>query len=92
MGLDDGQDYGLDALRDDLAIDSPIGSDLRAVLDCLDQVRNKSDVQDRVVSTGPLVGPELELFTDLIGRGLDEMKRLIRDKASVEIRSSAGIR
>jgi hypothetical protein len=91
VGQDDGADYGLDACAGELDSEANVAADFRAVLDCLDQVRSRKDVEERVLMTGPL-GGKFGASVDLVRRGLGELRALMTDKRDAAIRGTAGIR
>lgn len=91
-GIDDGSQYGIDFLAGELDTDEGIAADLRAVLDCIDQVRSDQDVRERVGMSGPIPVESRDDLVDMVRRGLEEVRSLVRDKGTEEIRTRAGIR
>lgn len=91
VGQDDGAEYGLDACAGELDLEAPVAADLRAALDCLDQVRARAAIEERVEMTGPL-GDRLATAVDVVARGLDELRALVRDKGDAAMRRRADIR
>lgn len=91
VGQDDGDDYGLDVCAGELDLEANVAADLRAVLDCLDQVRSRATVEERVQMTGPL-GTGFESGVDLVARGLDELRAFVRAKGDGTLRRQAGLR
>jgi len=90
VGRDDGSDYGLDVFAGELDLEASVAADLRALLDCLDQVHTREAIEDRVAMAGSLN----EGFATAVGvvtRGLDELRTLIRAKGNIELQRRAGI-
>jgi hypothetical protein len=92
IGLDDGLEYGYDICAGELDLRVDVATDLRAVLDCLREVRSTEQVKERVFLTGPLPGDMFDMHVGVIERGLEELRSLMRDKATPEIRRLARIR
>lgn len=91
IGQDNSVDYGLDFCSGELSLDASIAGDVAAVLDCLSQVCTRDEVEERVLETGPL-GSDLPAAVDLVARGLAELRALVADEGTVEVRRRAGIR
>lgn len=91
VGKDSGTQYGIDVCAGAMNMESDSAFDLNAVLDCLATVRTKAEIRDRVQMTGPL-GTKLEPSVDLVQRGLEELRQLIREKGDAKLRRLAGVR
>ena len=65
--------------------------DVRAVLDCLDQVRSDAELEERILLTGPLPLAEREIYLAVVRRGLDELRALIAHKGTTELRQRIGM-
>lgn len=89
--MDDGCEYGLDVCTGEVELSASIAADLCAVLDCLEQVKTRNEVEERVLMTGPL-GLRLDTATDVVSRGLMELRSFFRDKGTEELRERTGIR
>lgn len=92
IAADSGEQYGVDALAGELDIEANRAADLRAVLDCLCQVRSLSEVDNRVLMTGPIPQERLEKVVKMVHRGLEELRSLVRDKGEARLKRIAGLR
>ena len=90
VGQDHGTDYGLDVFAGELDLEAPVAADLRALLDCLNQVHSRAAVEDRVVMTGPL-GEHFSTAVEVVTRGLDELRELVHAKGDMLLQRRAGI-
>lgn len=57
----------------------------------MDQVRARAAIEERVEMTGPL-GDRFATAVDVVVRGLDELRALVRDNGDAAMRRRAGIR
>jgi DNA recombination-dependent growth factor C len=87
-----GTEYGYDVCAGELNLRAEVATDLRAMLDCLREVRSRSEIEERVSLTGPLHAGKLNMHVGVVERGLDEMRKLIQDKGTIEIQHQARIR
>lgn len=92
VGRDDGQHYGVDVCAGEMDLDAGVGADVRAVLDCLDQVRSADDVAARVSMTGALPAEHRAAYIATVGRGLGELRAFVGDRGSAGMRQRAGLR
>lgn len=91
-GWDDGHQYGRDICQGELDLDVTVASDVRAVLDCLSSVDASVEIEDRVLDAGALPPPhDVGVYTAMVGRGLDELRALVRDKGDLNLRRRAGL-
>lgn len=91
IAQDNGIDYGVDILAEELDLDANVAADVRAMMDCLDQVRSEADLEERVLLTGPLPFAERGVYAAMVGRGLDELRALISDKGRVDLQQRIGM-
>lgn len=77
IGQDDGRQYGIDILRGEIDLQSPVASDVRAILDCLHQVQTHREIEERVRMTGPILPERSADYIQMIGRGLRELRALL---------------
>jgi hypothetical protein len=91
VGVDDGRQYGIDIGQAEIDTDGEIAADLRALLDCLEQVRTPSDIASRVALAGPLPLSERASYAEMVGRGLQELRRFVADKGGAELAKKAGL-
>ncbi len=91
IGKDSGTQYGIDVCAGEMDMESDSASDLKALLDCLASVRTEAEIRERVQMTGPL-GTKLEPSVELVQRGLEELRQLIREKGKSNLRRLAGVR
>lgn len=92
IGQDNGTDYGYDVCVGELDLRAGVATDLRAVLDCLREVHSTEQVNERVFMTGPLPGEKFNIHAGVVQRGLEELRALMRDKATAEMKRLARIR
>lgn len=92
IGRDIGEDYGIDIGRREMDLCSPIGSDLRAVLDCLHEAQDSKWIANRLLEEGGLDLNERMGCAQTVQRGLQELRSFISAKGTDEMRAWAGIR
>lgn len=80
IGQDNGAQYGIDVLRGEIDVQAPVAADVRAMLDCLDQVQTQKEIEDRVRMTGPLSNEKMADYVQMITRGLRELRALLIEK------------
>ena len=91
-GWDDGHRYGRDICQGELDLDAALASDVRAVLDCLSTVDSSAEIEDRVLDAGELPPPhDVRAYTAMVGRGLAELRALVRDKGDLDLRRRASL-
>jgi hypothetical protein len=77
---DEGRQYGIDILRNEMDLQSPVAADVRAMLDCLSQVQTQKEIEERVRMTGPIPSEKRTDYVQMIGRGLRELRALLIEK------------
>ncbi len=91
VGLDDGNDYGIDVWAGELQPNEGIASDLRAVLswmyDAYYDGRQAEYIIERMILPSHLYPTALHI----IEVGMNEMAHIIQDKAGVDIKKWAGL-
>ena len=91
VGLDNGKRYGIDVWAGELPLNDTHDSadDLRAVLDFLSKRKEGREIALAITSVAPI--EELAGYVDLVQRGFDEVRALIREKARPALCRAAGI-
>ncbi len=91
-GMDD-EPYGNDLCTGevDLQDDQAKANDLRAVLAFVSRNHSREEIAAMLVANGPLVVEELQGHADTVFRAMEEVRQLLRDKATPEIRRAAGV-
>lgn len=89
IGLDQGEQYGIDVCSDELDLSTEVASDVRAVLSCVAHVRTTFDVEERVFQTGRLAPGQLRPTIAMVGRGIDELRQWVHDQGSSEMKHLA---
>lgn len=91
VGLDNGKRYGIDVCAGELPLNDAHDSadDLRAVIDFLNRRKTEREIALEIMSVAPIEG--LAGYVDLVQRGFDEVRTLIRDKARPALCRAAGI-
>jgi len=79
IGQDDGSQYGIDIRRGEMDLQAQVASDVRAMLDCLNQVQTQRDIEERVRMTGPVSVEKRPIYVHMIGRGLRELRALLNE-------------
>ncbi|NTW00197.1 MAG: hypothetical protein HGA19_02700 [Oscillochloris sp.] len=77
IAQDDGKWYGIDIQHGEMDLQSQVASDVRAMLDCLNQVRTQQDIEERVRMTGPIPPEQRSNYVQMIGRGLRELRAFL---------------
>ena len=92
IGLDQ-EVYGVDVCAGEVDLDgSDIGgSDFRACLSLLRRAPSRSQLATALLVNGPLDLRKLATYADTVGRALQELRQLFRDKGTPAIRRSAGL-
>lgn len=90
----DSEIYGLDVCADEVAVDANDegGSDFRACLSFLRQNLSQQQLATALLVNGPVPISEVTTYAGVVARAMDEVRQLLRDKASETIRRVAGIR
>jgi 7-cyano-7-deazaguanine synthase in queuosine biosynthesis len=90
-GLDLPLSYGIDVCQDELDIndESESGNDFRAVLNMLNSDKSPADFKKAMLATAPV--DRLDERAQMLERGFEEIRSLIRQKGSLTIRRAASI-
>lgn len=91
VGLDDGNDYGIDVWTGELRLNEGVAADLRAILSWIYSAyydgRRAEYITERLVLTSNLYPAALHI----VEAGMNEMTRIIQDKADISIKKWAGL-
>jgi hypothetical protein len=90
-GIDEGQEYGIDVCQGELAIEEArdSGDDLRAVLDWLRSGYSIGRISRDLMGVAPV--QNLAARAAVVARGMEEVRSLLTNKASVGLQRAAGI-
>lgn len=91
-GLDD-EVYGNDICAGEVDVDADgdLANDLRAVLAFLAKNYSRDEIAAMLVSNGPIDVSAVSVHADTVFRAIEEVRHLIRDKATDEICHAAGV-
>lgn len=70
---------------------SSAANDLRSLLNFLDNNPSQEDVEDLLFANGTLPERDLPMYAGLVLRAMDEVRALLRDKATLEVKRFAGL-
>ncbi len=92
IGLDI-EEYGRDICTGDVNLDSSekLSSDFRACLSFLRRNASQAEIASSLLINGDLGLSNLYEYADVVVRGMDEVRRLLSDKAIDNIKQRAGI-
>ena len=93
VGLDQ-ELYGVDICQGDVDLsdrDSDAADDFRACISFLLRNPSRSDLAKMLITSGPLDPLGILQHADTISRAMNEIRTLLRDKATLEIRRLAGL-
>lgn len=90
---EDHEVYGLDICREEVDIDgsSLSANDLKTFLFFLKIQTSKTLLERVLFGTSKMEYQQLLIYTDIIWRALDEVRKLLTDKATPKIRRAAGL-
>ncbi|HEV7674065.1 MAG TPA: Qat anti-phage system QueC-like protein QatC [Candidatus Angelobacter sp.] len=90
-GWDDGDEYGIDVCKGELTPDARLRSaeDLRAVLDFLGKKYSNVQIRQLVVSVAHI--PTLSEHTQVVQRGVAELREWVASTGTSEMRNAGGI-
>lgn len=85
--------YGLDICKGDVDIDDTYESanDLKAFLYFLKTKTSESGLVNLLLATSSLDCRALKYYANIVRRALDEVRKLLKDKATVKIKQAAGL-
>jgi hypothetical protein len=94
IGLDT-EEYGVDVCGggldlDDAGQDAP--NDFRACLSFLRQNLGRDEMAALLMASGRLKLSDLPAYSDLVVRATDEVRKLLRDRGTADIKRRAGLR
>jgi hypothetical protein len=93
-GLDT-EEYGIDVCAGEMDIDDAehdVPNDFRACLSFLRQNLGRDEMASLLLASGRLRLNELPAYSEVVVRATDEMRNLLRDKATNDIKLRAGLR
>lgn len=70
---------------------SSAANDLRSLLNFLDDNPSQEDVEDLLFANGTLPERDLPMYAGMVLRAMDEVRALLRDKATPEVKRFAGL-
>ena len=90
-GLDNGSNYGIDICKDEISCNDETdrANDLRAIVNLIHQDNSVREIQRKILAVAPV--NNLSERAEMIKRGIDELRKLIEDKASKTVRRATGI-
>jgi 7-cyano-7-deazaguanine synthase in queuosine biosynthesis len=90
-GWDDGRKYGIDVCKGEIEVASERDSsdDLRAMLDIVRQAPGAAAIARSINQVAPVA--DIRDRADVVLRGLNEIRSLVRDKGVGSIREAAGV-
>ena len=93
VGLDAGNSYGCDICKGevDLEYDKDLADDLRALMSFLRRNLTKQEIGTLLLTNGGIKLTRLPQYADVIARSMDEVRTLLQDKATDEIKQRAGL-
>ena len=92
VGLDK-EKYGLDICEGDVKLDShkTLADDFRALIAFLRHDYSKQAIASLLLTNGRVELAQLPKYTDVVARSMDEVRALLRDKGTDEIKRRAGL-
>ena len=92
VGLDT-ETYGLDICTGDVDLDSGKGlaDDFRALVAFLRRNHSKQAIASLLLTNGNIEVAQLPKYADVVARSMEEVRALLRDKGTDEIKRSAGL-
>ena len=92
VGLDT-ETYGLDICTGDVGLKSRkvLADDFRALLTFLRREHSKQAIASLLLANGSLEVSQLSQYADVVARSMDEVRALLRDKGTDEIKRRAGL-
>jgi hypothetical protein len=90
----DSEVYGNDICTGEVDVTDPqsdAADDFRACLSFLRKYHSREDIAKLLISAGPLPPLEVLNHADTVGRAMEEIRQLLRDKATGYIQKMAGI-
>ena len=93
VDLDIGRSYGRDICNGEVNLksDKDIAEDLRALVSFLHRNPSRQDIASLLLASGPIEANHLPEYADVVARSMDEVRALIQDKGTNEIRRQAGL-
>jgi hypothetical protein len=93
IGLDS-EVYGNDICTGEVNVDDPdsdSADDFRACLSFVRRNHNQTEIAKMLISNAPLPPLDVLAYANTVGRAMDEIRQLLRDKATPDIQRMAGI-
>ena len=89
----DTQEYGFDICAGDvdLAFHKGLADDLRALVSFLHRNVSEQEIAYLLVENGPIEVNSLPEYADIVARAMNEVRDLLRDKGTDEIKRRAGL-
>ena len=93
VGLDNGADYGRDICAGDVNLDydKRLADDLRALLSFLRRDISQQEIACLLLANGNIKVARLHEYADIVARSMNEVRNLLQDKGSDEIKRRAGL-
>ena len=93
VGLDVGSSYGCDICEGEvhLEYDKDLANDFRALVSFLRSNLSYQEIATLLLTNGSIELNLLPKYADVVARSIDEVRTLIRDKGTDEIRQRAGL-
>ena len=93
VGLDAGSSYGCDICEGevDLEYDKDLADDLRALMSFLRHNLSSQEIASLLLTNGSIEMNLLPKYADVVARSMDEVRTLLQDNATDEIKQRAGL-
>lgn len=93
VGLDTGSSYGCDICKGevDLDYDKDLANDFRALVSFLRHNLSSQEIASLLLTNGSIEMNLLPKYADVVARSMDEVRSLLRDKGTDEIKQRAGL-